>query len=115
MRDVYEVLREKTEAMAQIRRELEALRSVSPLLMSCNSSETRLATRNQDRVLSGHELGGALQTAAKLLVDDKDDFDPTVRARLIEAGEKNQSLHQKSWLTSWLGSSKRSGKACARR
>lgn len=114
MRDVHEVLREKTEAMAQVRRELEALRSVSPLLMSCGTSPIPVALDAEDKTLTGQELGGALQTAARLLVDDEDNFDAEVRARLIAAGERDYSLHGKRWLTSWLGSSRSALKARGR-
>jgi hypothetical protein len=38
------------------------------------------------------ELGAALRTVAPLLVDETDEFDPEIRARLVEAAENDFKL-----------------------
>ncbi len=84
MRDIYQVLREKEDAIEQIRRELQALRSVTPLLAN--------AVRREAPNGAVSELGDALRTAAPLLVDEAEDFDPEIRARLVEAAESESKL-----------------------
>ena len=88
MRDVYQVLREKEGAIEQVRREVEALRSVTPLLSDAGSTLPRPAVRRETRTeIINQQLVEALRTVAPLLVDDTEDFDPEVRARLVEASE----------------------------
>jgi len=89
MRDVYQVLREKVDAIAQVRREVEALRSVSPLLADARSNSLYLAEHKEARALTSSEMGDALRTVAPLLIDETDDVTPELRARLIEAGEND--------------------------
>jgi hypothetical protein len=89
MRDVYQVLREKVHAIAQVRREVEALRSVSPLLADARSNSPHLAAHKEAKTLTSSEMGDALRTVAPLLIDETDDVTPELRARLIEAGEND--------------------------
>jgi hypothetical protein len=88
VRDVYEVLREKEDAIEQVRREVEALRSVTPLLADSRSTIPEPAVRREAGTETiSHQLGEALRTVAPLLVDETEDFDPEVRARLVEGAE----------------------------
>jgi hypothetical protein len=88
VRDVYEVLREKEDAIEQVRREVEALRSVTPLLSDSRSTVPQPAFCREARTKTiSQQLGEALRTVALLLVDETEDFDPEVRARLVEGGE----------------------------
>ena len=88
MRDVYEVLREKENAIEQVRREVEALRSVTPLLSDARSTIPQPAVRREAGTETISQLGEALRTVAPLLVDETEDFDPEDRARLVEGAEK---------------------------
>jgi hypothetical protein len=89
VRDVYEVLREKEEAIEQVRREVEALRSVTPLLSDARSTIPQPVVRREPGTETiSQQLGEALRTVAPLLVDETEDFDPEVRARLVEGAEK---------------------------
>jgi hypothetical protein len=89
MRDVYKVLREKVDAIEQVRREVEALRSVSPLLTDAKSNSFHLATHREVGTMTSSEMGDALRTVAPLLIDETEDVNPQLRARLIEAGEND--------------------------
>jgi hypothetical protein len=93
VRDVYEVLREKEEAIEQVRREVEALRSVTPLLSDARSTIRQPAVRREAGTeTTSQQLGEALRTVAPLLVDENEDLDPEVRARLVEATENDSKL-----------------------
>jgi HEAT repeat protein len=94
MRDVYKVLREKVDAIEQVRREVEALRSVSPLLTDARSNSFHLAAHREVGNMTSSEMGDALRTVAPLLIDETEDVNPQLRARLIEAGE-NQGTRRK--------------------
>jgi len=98
MRDVYQLLREKTSAIAQVRREVEALRSVSPFLADARQNPFQTAS-----TLTGTELCDAFHTVAELLADEAQDFDPGVRARLVEAGERELSRRTRGF-SSWMSS-----------
>ncbi|MGC2193721.1 MAG: hypothetical protein WA628_03530 [Terriglobales bacterium] len=89
MQDVYQVLREKVHATELVRREVEALRSVCPLLADARSNSFKVHTPRVARTLTGSELGDALRTVAPLLIDETEDVNPELRARLIEAGKKD--------------------------
>jgi hypothetical protein len=93
MRNVYQVLREKEDAIAEVRREVEALRSVSPLLANASANGSYPAMPRERETLTGSELGDALRTVASLLIDDTEEMDPEVRARLVEAGEEDFRLY----------------------
>jgi hypothetical protein len=95
MRDVYSLLREKENAIEKIRREVQALRSVSPLLVDAGSSTCQPDIGRQATNGAVNELGEALRTAAPLLADDAEDFDPEIRARLVEASERDFKLGRK--------------------
>jgi hypothetical protein len=94
MRDIHAVLREKQNALEQLRRELQALRSVTPLLSDAGRRERTNAAPS--------ELGEALRTAAPLLVDETEDFDPEIRARLIDAAETESKLRRASKISRHL-------------
>jgi hypothetical protein len=53
MRDIYKVLREKEDAIAQVRREVQALRSLTPLLAD--------AVRREAHERGGQRTGFAQQ------------------------------------------------------
>jgi len=96
VQNVYEVLREKEHAIERVRREIEALRSVSPLLADkidarLNISE-QPAARGEGRTDTVSQLREALRTVAPLLADGTEGLDPAIRARLIEAGENDSKL-----------------------
>ena len=95
MRNIYEVLREKEYAIERVRREIEALRSVTPLLADADSNIRlpELFRKVRTEAVS-QQLGEALRTVAPLLLDDTGDLDPQVRARLIEAAEKDSKLRR---------------------
>ena len=101
MRDIEEVLREKQFAIEQVRREIEALNSVTPLL-SDGRPDTAPEVSARVKAESADELKEALRTVAALLVDDTDEFDPAVRARLIEAGEVDSQRHRPNMLSRQL-------------
>jgi hypothetical protein len=89
VRDVYEVLREKEDAIERVRREVKALRLVIPLLADAKTSIQQPAVSTEARTEPVSQLGEALRTVAPLLVDETEDLDPEVRARLIEAAEND--------------------------
>jgi hypothetical protein len=101
MRNVYQVLREKSDAVAQVRREVEALRSVAPFLADTRPTQSHVDTQSPGSRLTGTELCDAFRTVAGLLSDEVLDFDPGVRARLIEAGEGDFNRRTRRF-SSWL-------------
>jgi hypothetical protein len=92
VRDFYEVLREKEHAIEQVRRELEALRSVTPLLSDAISNTPKPVLGRKVTTETANQLGEALRTVAPLLVDETEEFDPAIRARLVEATENDANL-----------------------
>jgi len=92
VRDIYEVLREKEAAIESVRREVEALRLVIPLLGHARPSIPQADVSRDARTEPGSQEGEALRTVAPLLVDETEDLDPEVRARLIEAAESDSKL-----------------------
>jgi hypothetical protein len=92
VRDLYEVLREKEGAIEQVRREVQALRSVIPLLTDAKTSIPQPAVSTEAKTEPVSQLGEALRTVAPLLVDETEDLDPGVRARLVEAAENDSKL-----------------------
>lgn len=101
MRNVYQVLREKSDAVAQVRREVEALRSVAPFFTDARPTQSHVDTQLPRSTLTGTGLCDALRTVAELLTDEVADFDPGVRARLIEAGEEDFNRRTRRF-SSWL-------------
>ena len=90
MRGVYEVLREKEDAIERVRREIEALRSVTPWLADEDARSNipaQPAVRGEVRTDTVMQLGEALRIVAPLLVDETGDLPAEIRARLVEAGE----------------------------
>jgi hypothetical protein len=96
VRNVYEVLREKEDAIERVRREVEALRSVTPLLVDKLDARLNVsvpsAARWEVRTETVSELGEALRTVAPLLADETEDLLAKVRARLVEAAENDSKL-----------------------
>lgn len=91
MRDIQEVLHEKQRAMERVRSEIEALRSLTPLLSEPGVLITKPVIV-EDGIGSGAAaLGAALQTAGPLL-GEENRFDPEIRARLAEAAESALKL-----------------------
>jgi len=89
VRDIQQLLREKEDAIQQIRLEVDALRSVSPLLSGGVPVNTLYEEAGAE---ASKELVAALRRVAPLLVDETDEFDPGIRARLIEAAERDFNL-----------------------
>ena len=92
MQNIQQLLKEKEDAIEQVRRELEALRSVTPLLSdSVPGLLLSFPYRDAENETST-QLGEALRTVAPLLVDEADEFDPEIRARLVQAAENDSNL-----------------------
>ena len=90
MRNIHAVLKEKEDALEQLRREISALHSVTPLL---GDSVRREPTND-----AVGDLGEALHTVAPLLVNEAEDFDPEIRARLVKAAENEFNQRRASKL-----------------
>jgi hypothetical protein len=95
VRDIQELLKEKECAIEQLRREVEALRSVSPLLSDAGPDIPHPVVLCQTSTERASQLGDDLRTIAPLLVDETDEFDPGLRARLVEAAESERNLSRK--------------------
>jgi hypothetical protein len=89
VREIQDLLREKEHAIEQVRLEVDALRSVSPLLSDGVPVNSLFGEAGTD---DSTELVAALRTVAPLLVDETVEFDPGIRARLIEAAESDCKL-----------------------
>jgi len=92
MRDIQQLLREKEEAIEKLRREVEALRSVTPLLSESGVFIPRSFVNQKAGIETDAAIGAALVTVGPLLADEKDEFDPGIRARLAEAAENDLKL-----------------------
>ena len=92
MRDIQELLKEKERAVEQVRRQVEALRSVCPLLSHAGPNTPQPAVRREPSAEKASQLGEALRAVAPLLVEETDGFDPGLRARLVEAAESDHNL-----------------------
>ena len=95
MRDIYEVLREKENSIKRVRREVEALRSVTRLLADetgarSNSPELPVA-RRELRTGTVTQQGGP-STATPLPANEMDDVLAAIRTRAIEAAEAESTL-----------------------
>ena len=84
MRNIHEILREKQQAIECLRREIEALHSVTPLF-----ADERAASpiSLQPTIEAAQHLREALRMVAPLLIDDTEEIDPDLRARLADASE----------------------------
>ncbi len=94
MRDINKVLREKQDALEQVRRELQALRSVTPLLDDIGRSMDIPVPRvahQEVRTLSAPQQEEAVGTAAPLFAGETDVL-AEIRARLVEAAENDRQL-----------------------
>ena len=91
MRDIRELVKEKEQAMEQVRREVEALRSVIPWLSERGVSIPRSLISREGGIETEAAIGQALRTAGPLLIEE-DGFNPEVRARLAEAAENDLKL-----------------------
>jgi hypothetical protein len=86
------VLREKEGSIEQVRREVQALYSVTPPLSNANVTIPQAAVGGEARTETvSEQLAEALRTVAPLLVDEIEDFDPEVPARLVEGAENNSN------------------------
>jgi len=96
VRDIFEVLREKEDAIEQVRREVVALRSVTPLLDDKMAARLNVsappAAGGEVRTEMASQVVDALSTAAPLLADETDAVLAKLRARLIEAAENDAKL-----------------------
>ena len=91
MRDIQEVLHEKQRAMERVRSEIEALRSLTPLLSEPGAFIAKPTIVEHGIGSDAAVLGSALQTAGPLL-GEENGFDPEIRARLAEAAENALKL-----------------------
>lgn len=92
MRDIQQLLREKEKEIEQVRREVEALRSVTPLVSETGILIPRSFVYRNAGIETDTALGAALVTVGPLLADERDEFDPEIRARLAEAAENDLKL-----------------------
>jgi len=92
VRDIFEVLTEKEYAIEKVRQEVKALRLVIRLLADAKTSIPQPAGSTGASTEPVSQLGEAVRTVAPLLVDEAEDLDPEVRARLIEAAENDSKL-----------------------
>ena len=114
MRNVYEVLKEKEDAVERVRREVAALRSVTPLLADESDVKSNIPGSVACRKVGTEpvsQLRDALRTVAPLLADEFEEHIVKLRARLIEAAEHDPNLcgsetvsrHLRHIAASWLG------------
>ena len=96
MRNVYEVLREKENAIERVRREVEALRSAASLLANQKHARSNISTRPADYQQVSTETFSepkeAVDTVEPLVADEMEDVLAKIRARLIEAAENESKL-----------------------
>ena len=95
MRDIHAVLREKQNALEQLRRDLQALRSVTPLLDEDIGRGMDIpvppVARQEVRTESATQQEEALGTAVPLFADETDVL-AEIRARLVGAAENDPKL-----------------------
>jgi hypothetical protein len=96
VRDVYEVLREKENAVERVRREVEVLRSVAALLADETATRSDVPVQPSllmeaatERVSRQRE---ALRRASPLLADETYDLVGKIRARRIETEANDATL-----------------------
>ena len=102
MRDIQQLLREKEEAIEQVRREVEALRSVTPLLSESGIFIPQSFVYGKAGIETDAAIVAALATVGPLLADEHDEFDPGIRARLAEAAENQFKLSTTNGLSRQL-------------
>jgi hypothetical protein len=115
VRNLYEVLKEKEDAVERVRREIAVLRAVTPLLADESDVKSNIpASAVACRKVGAEpvsQLRDALRTVAPLLADDFEEHIVRLRARLIEAAEHDPKLcgsetvlrHLRHIAASWLG------------
>jgi len=96
VRDIYEVLREKEDAIERVRREVEALHSVTLLLADETDTRSNIragpAVRIEATTQTVSQQGEVLSTAAPLLADERDEALAKFRVRLIDAADNDSKL-----------------------
>ena len=96
MRDIYEVFREKEDVIERVRREVNALRSVTPLLVDKMAARLNVSAPppagGDVRTEMVSQVVDALSTAAPLLADETDEVLAKLHARLIEGAENEAKL-----------------------
>ena len=115
MRNIYEVLREKEEAVARVRREIETLRSATPWLASEKNTRLDRSERTAECLEVMKEAVGqtreALGLPATPVADEMEEALDKIRKRLVEAAEnefrlrgpKKISRHLRHMAASLLG------------
>ena len=91
MRDIRELLKEKEQAVDQVRREVEALRSLVPCFSERGIFIPRSLIYRDGGIEAEAAIGTALRTAGPLLIEE-DGFNSEVRARLVAASENDLEL-----------------------
>ena len=89
--DGWETVRQHPERITQVRSEVEALRSLTPLMSEAGVFIPKLNVHERRIETDGSAFRDALQTAGPLLVEE-DGIDPEIRARLAEAAEAGLNL-----------------------
>lgn len=98
MRNIYEVLREKEEAVAQVRREIETLRSATPFPWRASEENTRLDRSERPAECLEVMRGAVGQTEDELgppvtpAVDEMEEALDKIRTRLVEAADSESKL-----------------------
>jgi hypothetical protein len=100
VRDIQEILKEKECALQQVRRELEALHSVSPFLSGLGTATPALQNKMSSERLD--QLREAMHTVAPLLADETEQIDPALRARLAEAAENDRNCARSKGISNQL-------------
>ena len=75
--------------MARLLRKIPRTGSVTPLLSDARPDIPQPSVCRGARTESSSQLGAALRAVGPLLLDETDEFDPEIRARLVEAAESD--------------------------
>jgi hypothetical protein len=96
VRNIYEVLREKEEAVAQVRREIETLRSATPWLASEKNTRLDIFERRAECLEVMREAvgrtGDGLGPPVTPAVDEMEEALDKIRTRLVEAADNESKL-----------------------
>lgn len=105
MRDIYAVLREKEYAIAKVRREVQALRSATPLLDEDIGRGMNIplppVARHEVSTQTATQQEEVLGTAGPLFADETDVL-AEIRDRLVEAAENNSKLRRSNKISRTL-------------
>src|ERR1700745_618667 len=89
-------MREKEDAIERVRREIEALHSVTLLLADETDTRSNIragpAVRIEATTQTVSQQGEVLSTAAPLLADERDEALAKIRVRLIDAADNDSKL-----------------------